>query len=65
MFAHAMQEQQPSVIQIDDLSAYTVQSMLEFLYTGHTPLATWEHAADMVHAAEKYALQGMVCKPTL
>ena len=56
MFAHPMQEQKENVVHIDDMTPKTVHHLLQFIYTGHTDISTWDEAAALLHAAEKYSL---------
>ena len=51
-----MQEQQQSVVRIDDLSTH---HLMQFIYTGNPSVSTWEEAVALLQAADKYALPAL------
>ena len=56
MFEHDMREKTESRLDIPDLSADTVQWMLQWIYTGRLP-STEQESKDLLCASDKYSLE--------
>nr|CAB3266537.1 speckle-type POZ protein B [Phallusia mammillata] len=66
MFEHEMEESKLNRVEIPDISHEVFKEMLSFLYTGTSPNLD-EMAADLLAAADKYALERLkvMCEESL
>ena len=57
MFEHDMEEKKNSRVEVKDVEADVMAEMLRFIYTGRTATSLDTMAADLLAAADKYALE--------
>ena len=57
MFEHDMEEKKNSRVEVKDVEADVMAEMLRFIYTGRTATCLETMAADLLAAADKYALE--------
>ncbi|KAJ8678616.1 hypothetical protein QAD02_014403 [Eretmocerus hayati] len=72
MFGHEMIERREGVVRMPDLSPHVLRAMLRFVYTGELHLTHGNetercHPAELLAAADKYAIEGLkeVCEKML
>jgi len=67
MFEHDMEEKKTSRVEIKDVEADVMAEMLRFVYTGKTATSLETTAADLLAAADKYALERLkvMCEEAL
>ncbi|GIY97695.1 speckle-type POZ protein [Caerostris extrusa] len=56
MFSSDMRETREDSVDIEDISDYTLQRMLKYLYTADVEGLQWESAIDLYKAADKYEI---------
>jgi len=67
MFEHDMEEKKNSRVEVKDVEADVMAEMLRFIYTGKTATSLDTTAADLLAAADKYALDRLkvMCEEAL
>jgi len=67
MFEHDMEEKKNSRVEVKDVEADVMAEMLRFIYTGRTATSLDTMAADLLAAADKYALERLkvMCEEAL
>lgn len=57
MFEHDMEEKKNSRVEVKDVEPEVMAELLRFIYTGKTAANLDNMAADLLAAADKYALE--------
>lgn len=67
MFEHDMEEKKNSRVEVKDVESDVMAEMLRFIYTGKTATSLDTTAADLLAAADKYALERLkvMCEEAL
>jgi len=67
MFEHDMEEKKKGRVEVKDVEADVMAEMLRFIYTGRTAASLDNNAADLLAAADKYALDRLkvMCEEAL
>jgi len=60
MFDVDMDENNPGVVDIDDINPEALKIILEFIYTGEDITKDMDDLANLIYAADKYELKGLL-----
>ena len=63
MFEHDMEEKKNSRVEVKDVEPEVMAELLRFIYTGKTAANLDTMAADLLAAADKYALERLKVTP--